>query len=158
MLVKTFSRTALSMIVLLPKRDNSLADLESTLSVDSLTSWTREGQGKEVIVSLPKFKISCRYTLNESLGAMGTPDAFAKNEADFSGMTGQKNLYIDAIIHKAFVALNEEGTEAAAATAVGSRDMSLPAIFSADHPFVFLIRHNPSKSILFIGRVVDPTT
>ena len=90
---------------------------------------------------------------------MGMKDAFG--DADFSGMTGERDLYISEVLHKAFVEVNEEGTEAAAATAVIMTRMSMvemgPIIFKADHPFIFLIRDNDSGSILFLGRVIDPT-
>ncbi|MCK5676622.1 MAG: serpin family protein, partial [Verrucomicrobia bacterium] len=78
-------------------------------------------------------------------------------QADFSGMTGTRDLYIGAIVHKAFIEVNEEGTEAAAATAVGMRATSMPPMFIADHPFLFLIRENSTGTILFIGRVTDPS-
>ena len=89
---------------------------------------------------------------------MGMPDAFT-TKADFSGMTGNKELFISAVVHKAFVDVNEEGTEAAAATAVTMRMTAVstpPPAFRADHPFLFMVRHNPSGSILFMGRVVNP--
>ena len=91
---------------------------------------------------------------------MGMPDAFDLAKADFSGMTGTKELFISAVLHKAFVEVNEEGTEAAAATGVVIGLKSKPApppVFRADHPFVFMIRDNATGSILFIGRVADPT-
>jgi serpin B len=91
---------------------------------------------------------------------MGMPDAFNLDKADFSGMTGSKDLFISDVLHKAFVEVNEEGTEAAAATGVIMRVTSMPApppVFRADHPFVFVIQDNHTGSILFVGRVVDPT-
>ena len=90
---------------------------------------------------------------------MGMPDAFDPDRADFSAMVGKKELYISAVIHKAFVEVNEEGTEAAAATGVVVGVTSVapsPPIFKADHPFVFFIRDNSSQSILFFGRVLNP--
>jgi len=90
---------------------------------------------------------------------MGMPDAFSLPPADFSGMTGTKELFISKVIHKAYVEVNEEGTEAAAATAVVMlKSVAVqPLEFKADHPFIFLIRENQTESILFIGRIVDPT-
>jgi len=149
----------LSMIVLLPKNLDGLVQLESTLSVKNLTTWMDLLREREILVFLPKFKMSSQFSLDKMLASMGMHDAFT-GKADFSGMTGKKDLYISAVIHKAFVDVNEEGTEAAAATAVAMRLLSMPApppVFKADHPFIFLIRHNPSESILFLGRVVDPT-
>jgi len=92
------------------------------------------------------------------LKSLGMTDAFALPPADFSGMTGRKDLYISAVIHKAFVEVNEEGTEAAAATAVVMTRASMggPPVFRADHPFIFLIRDIRSGSILFLGRVANP--
>jgi serpin B len=104
-----------------------------------------------------------QFELQETLGAMGMAQAFGA-QADFSGMTGSRDFAISAVIHKAFVDVNEEGTEAAAATAVVMMEMAErrppqppPIVFRADHPFVFLIRDNRSGGILFMGRVTDPT-
>jgi serpin B len=91
---------------------------------------------------------------------MGMPDAFDPNRADFSAMIGKKELFISAVIHKAFVEVNEEGTEAAAATGVVVGVTSIappPPTFKADHPFVFFIRDNATRSILFLGRVLNPS-
>ena len=92
---------------------------------------------------------------------MGMPRAFTPGEADFSGMSSEEELFLSAVIHKAFVDVNEEGTEAAAATgiAVGATAFEVPeepAVFRADHPFLFLIRDNRTGSLLFLGRLVDP--
>ena len=89
---------------------------------------------------------------------MGMPDAFS-SKADFSGMTGTRDLFISAVVHKAYVDVNEKGTEAAAATGVGMRLTSVappPPVFRANHPFIFLIRDNLTDSILFMGRLVNP--
>ena len=149
----------LSMIVLLPKKVDGLAQLEAALSVNNLTTWMDLLREREILVFLPKYKMSSQFSLGQTLASMGMSDAFT-GKADFSGMTGNKDLYISALIHKAFVDVNEEGTEAAAATAVAMGFLSMPVpppIFRADHPFIFLIRHNPSESILFLGKVVNPT-
>jgi len=94
--------------------------------------------------------------LGDTLAAMGMPLAFTE-QADFSGMTGTRDLFIGAIVHKAFVEVNEEGTEATAATGVGMKLTSMPPQFTANHPFLFLIRENSNGTILFIGRVADPS-
>jgi serpin B len=99
--------------------------------------------------------------MSSLLAKMGMPLAFDAERADFSGISTQEKLYISAVLHKAFVDLNEEGTEAAAATAVVVKSRAMlrpepPAVFRADHPFLFLIRHNPTGSILFLGRVANP--
>ena len=104
-------------------------------------------------MTLPKFKMTSEFMLKDVLSEMGMPMAFDAAKADFSGMTTASKLFISDVVHKAFVDVNEEGTEAAAATAVVMEYMSLPlpATFRADHPFVFLIRDNRTGSILFLG-------
>ena len=102
------------------------------------------------------------FELGGTLSAMGMPDAFKKARADFSGMTGKRDFWIGAAVHKAYIDVNEEGTEAAAATGIVMQTMAMavqrpPIVFRADHPFVFLIRDNRSGGILFMGRVTDPT-
>ena len=158
MLELPYAGDELSMIVLLPRKTGGIGALESELSAAKLAEWVSALQKREVVVSLPKFKLSCEFGLKETLTAMGMPAAF-NGGADFSGMSGTRSLSISAVIHKAFVDVNEEGTEAAAATAiVVGRAMVVPVTaFHADHPFVFLIRDKHSGSILFLGRVTDPT-
>ena len=110
-------------------------------------------------VIMPKFKYDSSFQLNETLRDLGMRDAFSAGAADFSGMTGTRELYIGAVVHKAYVAVDEAGTEAAAATAVLMPTMAMPAQpveMTIDRPFVFLIRDSMTGSILFIGRVVDP--
>jgi serpin B len=151
---------ALSMIVLLPRADDGLKALEEKLTGENLKRWTGAATHKRVEVQLPRFKSTSQFELSKTLGALGMTDAFT-GAADFSGMTGNRDFFISAIIHKAFVDVNEKGTEAAAATAVVMRLTAMPSPeppveFKADHPFVFLIRDNPSGAILFLGRVTNP--
>jgi len=150
----------LSMIILLPKRGDGLAEFEKTLTLKNLSQWLAKLHKRKVIVSVPKFKMTSQFRLAEVLKSMGMTDAFVPDVADFSGMNGKRDLFIWAVIHKAYVDVNEEGTEAAAATAVVVGITSVgPAripVFRADHPFLFLIRDNHSGSILFIGRVMNP--
>jgi serpin B len=150
----------LAMIVLLPKKVDGLLELEAALTVQNLENWMASLWDTKVRVFLPQLKISHGFQLNDALVSMGMVDAFDRSKADFSGVDGVENrLYITAALHKAFVDVNEEGTEAAAATAVVMtlKAMPLPTpIFRADHPFVFLIRENSTGSILFLGRVVNP--
>ncbi len=150
----------LSMIVLLPNRIDGLAELEEALTVENLGKWTSRLWERDVQVFLPRFKMTSQFRLDGALISLGMIDAFDGDRADFSGMDGRARwLYISAVIHKAFVDVNEEGTEAAAATAVVMRALCVPpppATFRADHPFVFLIRENLTGSILFLGRVVNP--
>ncbi len=139
----------LSMIVLLPNRGEKFPILGS----ETLSSL--DFQEQEVMVQLPRFKIESTFRLSDTLAAMGMPLAFSY-QADLSGMDGSHQLFIGAVVHKAFVEVNEEGTEAAAATAIGIRATSMPPMFEANHPFLFLIRENSSGTILFIGRVANP--
>jgi serpin B len=148
----------LSMFLLLPRENDGLAKLEESLAVEFLDNWTKALAENEVDVFLPRFELTFPFRLDDTLKTMGMIDAFS-GKADFSGMDGSKELFIGAILHKAFVTVNEKGTEAAAATAVAMQTKALafqPIIFRADHPFVFLIRENRTGSILFMGRVMDP--
>jgi serpin B len=155
----------LSMFVFLPKDMDGLPAFEQSLTASSARQWLSRLQPvSRVIVTFPKFKVTEQLELGSTLGAMGMPSAFARNAADFSGMTGNRELFLSAVIHKAFIDVNEVGTEAAAATAVAMVGMAMrapdptpPPEFRADHPFVFLIRDNRSGGILFMGRVSDPT-
>ena len=149
----------LSMLIILPK-DDDLGAMEESLSSKGLSDLEGMLSREEVDVYLPKFKFETEYSMSADLAAMGMPTAFGEN-ADFSGMTGKKDLYISQVIHKAFVDVNEEGTEAAAATAVrmGMTSMverKIRKVFKADHPFIFLIHDNETGNILFVGRVSNP--
>ena len=150
----------ISMTILLPKEVDGIRKLEAELSADAIDRWLRELRHQDVLVFLPRFKTTCRFQLNDTLVEMGMRDAFDIVRANFAGMDGRPdNLYISAAIHKAFMEVNEEGTEAAAATAVVMTERAMPArppTFRADHPFVFLIREIRTGSILFAGRISDP--
>jgi len=161
-----YKSNELSMIVFLPGEVNGLAALEKSLTAASTRQWFGKLRPvPEVIVTIPKFKVTQQIDLAATLSAMGMPLAFDKFTADFSAMTGNPDLFISAVIHKAFIDVNEAGTEAAAATAVvmmetmalPPRPHAQPLVFRADHPFLYLIRDNHSGSILFMGRVTDPT-
>jgi serpin B len=148
----------LSMIVLLPTKRNDLKSLEKNLNSANFTRWTREGNEQKVKVFLPRFAMASNFLLRETLSAMGMDDAFS-DKADFSGITSKEELYISEVIHKAYVKVDEKGSEAVAATAVVKRGLYLPeppVVFRADHPFIFMIRDTYSGSILFIGRVIKP--
>jgi serine protease inhibitor len=149
---------SVSMIVLLPWERDGLADLEAALTGDNLAGWTGHLQEREVLVYFPRLKMSQGFRLENALTSLGMGDAFGA--ADFSGMDGSKGLFISAVLHKAYIDLDEEGTEAAAATAVAvARSLGpRPPTFRADHPFVFLIRENSTGSILFLGRVANPAS
>jgi serpin B len=148
----------LSMIVLLPKQTDGVKNLEKQLNTFTLKDWMSGLRKREVMVFFPRFKMTSEFELAKVLSEMGMPDAFTP-KADFSGMTGNRDLCISAIVHKAYVDINEEGTEAAAATGVVMKITSIeapPPVFKADHPFIFLIRDNHSGSILFMGRTENP--
>ena len=123
--------------------------------------------GEWVDVYLPKFKFELKYRMNDHLKQMGMPKALTPGEADFGNIkqSGATDLYIKYVIHQSFVEVNEEGTEAAAATAVIMADESVgsggpepePVTFRADHPFIFFIEHKETGQILFMGKVEDPT-
>lgn len=149
-----------SMVVLLPRPGRGLARLEQDLTRDALAGWLDKARPREVVVTIPRFKLTGQFSLADTLRAMGMEDAFS-GTADFSGMTGKRDLFISAVVHKAFVAVDEEGTEAAAATGVVMKLTSMapptqPVVFRADRPFVFLIRDRVSGAILFMGRLADP--
>jgi serpin B len=146
---------SLSMVVLLPKKVTGLADIEKKMSAAVLSRWISGLTSHEVVVELPRFEVTSFTGLSEQLKAMGMKTAFSPG-ADFSGMA--PNLFIGEAFHKAYVSVNEKGTEAAAATAIlmvranGGKKYS----FRADHPFLFAIRDDRTGAVLFIGRVVDP--
>jgi serine protease inhibitor len=151
----------LSMVILLPREPNGLSAIEAMLDPQKLEGWLGSARRRKVNVFLPKFKLEEQFELGKVLGALGMVDAFSER-ADFSGMDGRRDLLISAVIHKAFVDVNEQGTEAAAATAVVVLGMAVMRpepipVVRADHPFIFLIRDNRSGSILFLGRVTDPS-
>jgi serine protease inhibitor len=148
----------LSMVVILPERADGLSDLEAGLTPEKLDSWLSGIAQREVQVFLPRFKVTWgTFELNTPLVSLGMGRAFGP-EADFSGMDGTKTFFIGPVLHKAFIEVNEEGTEAAAATAVTMARSAFqePLIFRADHPFLFVIRENSTGSILFFGRIQDP--
>lgn len=154
----------LSMVILLPKdiedESTGLKKIEKQITLEKLLEWTKRENLEfiDVHVKLPRFKIEESYTLNSNLGRLGVQDLFSSSKADLSGMSGSRDLFISKIVHKSFVEVNEEGTEAAAATGgIATFCMLLPEEeFTVDHPFIFFIRHNPTSNVLFLGRVCSP--
>ena len=150
-----------SMLVLLPgKTPGAMKKLEKSLSSERLSQWREKLSSVRVDLSLPRFSITWgAEPLSRHLVALGMSDAFSE-KADFSGMTGGEPLSLSDVVHKAFVDVNEEGTEAAAATGAiataAGFDRPRSIVFRADRPFLFLIQDNPTGSILFMGRVVKP--
>lgn len=151
---------SLSMLVLLPKSAEGLNDLEASLSVETLDAATSGLRPKRVELSLPRFSSTVEFDFRDALSEMGMPLAFQAGKADFSGITGSPDFSISGVIHKAFIEVDEKGTEAAAATAaVAVRSAAVltdEIIFRADRPFLHLIRDNQTGAILFIGRVSRP--
>lgn len=149
-----------SMVILLPDA-GSLEQFEETLTADQVSRIVSELRPKQVQLSLPKFTYESTFSLAEVLAAMGMPDAVDPDRADFSGISGRRDLYISDVVHKAIVAVNEKGTEAAAATGVVVGTTSMPVVdvtLTIDHPFIFLIRDVKTDTILFLGRVLNPST
>jgi serpin B len=150
----------LGMVVILPRRVGGLAALEKSLNVEKLSTMLAGLNAQEVNVQLPKFKLTESLELSKLLSEMGMPLAFS-DEADFSGMAERRDIFFSNVIHKAYLDVDESGTEAAAATGIAmvvsaARFRSKPFVFRADHPFLFLIRDRRTGIILFIGRVVNP--
>lgn len=157
----------LSMIILLPSRieyvpdteHNDVYDLEQKLTPENLRAWLKmldEKNLHKTSVRLPRFTTASRFDLVDKLKSLGMTSAFS-GAADFSGMDGTKNLYLSDVFHQALVEVNESGTEATAMTFTMAASKSMDDRFIADHPFIFLIRDNGSGSILFLGRIIDPT-
>ncbi len=162
-----YSGTDLSMIILLPEIEHpspdvaqpGLPDLEQKLTADNLRSWLAkldQANPHKTEVALPRFTTAQSFNLVKELQSLGMTTAF-NGAADFSGMEATTNLFISDVIHKAFVEVNESGTEAAAVTLTIAASKSMSGRFIVDHPFIFLIRENGSGTILFLGRIIDPT-
>ncbi|XP_022098745.1 leukocyte elastase inhibitor-like [Acanthaster planci] len=160
-----YIKKEVSMFIVLPDQVNGLADVQKKLSQEKIEEWVTEARrmrdSPTVIVSLPKFSLEQNFVLNDVLREMGMVDPFRAGKADFSGMTGDKDLFISQVIHKAFLDVNEEGSEAAAATAVVmapgcALSMMKPLEFKADHPFLIFIYDNKSQAVLFMGQLCRP--
>jgi serpin B len=147
-----------AMDIIMPDEGN-FQNLESALDPGRLNTILNSMQSTPIALGLPKFTFTTNFSLSDQLKSLGMADAFS-DHADFSGMTGNRDLFISDVIHKAFVAVDEKGTEAAAATAVMIAGMSAPlqdkVQLVIDHPFIFIIRDLKSGQILFVGRVLNP--
>jgi len=148
------------MQLILPNERTGVFDLETKLAeVDLQTLFSENKRNVKVDLSLPRFKLSHSLALSDSLQQMGMADMFS-GKADLSGITGSQGLYVSSVVQKVFVEVNEEGSEAAAATGAVVMMRSMPApnkMFNVDHPFIFLIRDKLTGMVLFKGRVVDPS-
>ena len=154
-----YAGTPIAFDVILPKMDDGISALDTSIDPARLAEWLGAVQTRTVEVALPKFRAESEFSLAKTLSRMGMPTAFS-GDADFSGIDGRKDLVISAVTHKAFVDVTEEGTEAAAATGIAvtriAAVVSPRTVFRADHPFLFLIRDTKSGAILFEGRVMNP--
>lgn len=157
-----YAGSELSLAVILPRKKDGLPALERSLAAPSLAEWlSRLRREHDVTVELPRFTIAWHGVLRDALALLGMADAFRLPPADLSGMTGKLGLFIGEVIHKTRIDVTEEGTEAAAATALTAPEAAPPGadeplVFRADHPFLFLLRDRRSGSILFLGRLMDP--
>jgi serpin B len=149
----------LSMIILLPD-DDEFSKFEDSLDSDKVADIIESFDNREIILTMPRFEYESSFSLKGILSDMGMPVAFS-GEADFSGMTGRTDLGISDVVHKAFVSVDENGTEAAAATAVimaaAAPQPDEPITLTLDRPFIFFIRDIQTGAVLFVGRVVDPS-
>uniref|UniRef100_A0A8K9Y6C4 Serpin domain-containing protein n=1 Tax=Oncorhynchus mykiss TaxID=8022 RepID=A0A8K9Y6C4_ONCMY len=157
--------SALAMVYLGAKGDTAeqMAKLERELTPERIHKWTKRqkmGTRTKVQVSIPKFKLQEDYQLNTPLASLGMVDVFDQGRADLSGMSAamEEEVYLSTVAHKAFVDVNERGTEAGASTGAEGKmyGFSNMHYFTADHPFIFFIRHNQTQSILFLGRFSSP--
>jgi serpin B len=151
------------MVIILPDHSvSSLGNLESRFTANHLINVHKEFgmRTQEVNIWLPRFKLEETLELNQALSKLGIVDLFSMDRADLSGMDGTKELFVSKVLHTAFIEVNEEGSEAAAATAVMvkrcKRAESKSFDFRADHPFLFFIRHTATNALLFVGRVMKP--
>jgi serpin B len=147
----------LMMTLILPSSRNGLSSVEHKLTYDIMSIMPTTLHNSSIDVYIPKFSLRCEYNLVEILTQMGMKDLFVSEVADLSGITGTRDLHISHVMHQAFIDVNENGSEAAAATAVVVNERSMTRRFRADHPFVFYITDKKTRSIIFLGRYVSPT-
>ena len=148
-----YSSGEMSMTILLPD-EGTFGEFEDSLNAQVLDRIVDDIEIGHITLTMPLFELESEFSLDQTLSEMGMPDAFGA-EADFSGMTGTRELWVSKVVHKAFVSVDEEGTEAAAATAVVVLE-SEPTLVTVDRPFIFLIRDRATGAVLFLGRVMNP--
>ncbi len=158
-----YGRGAWSMVVLLPPEGRTPAELAAELDPATWSDWVDGAREADMVVQIPRFRLEWERALNEPLAAMGMDEAFDPNRSDFSRLVEEsaaipgEDLYVSLVKQKTFIEVDEEGTEAAAATSVTVGVVSMPPTFRVDRPFLFAIRERFSGTILFIGQVTDPT-
>jgi serpin B len=151
---------AMSMVVVIPD-EGSFESFEAALDAEGVNDVLDALGDQNVALTMPKFEYDTSYQMAQTLAKMGMPAAFSPEEANFSGIDGSRDLFIQKVIHKAYVSVDEKGTEAAAATGVSVGVTSAPAEpiqVEIDHPFLFLIRDIESGTLLFVGRVLNPSS
>ncbi|XP_053101291.1 serpin B5 isoform X2 [Hemicordylus capensis] len=150
----------LSMVILLPNDISDLKQVEQAMTFKNLACWTTSENMKECNVEMyiPRFKLEDSFDLNITLKALGMVNVFDKSKADLSGLSLSHHLFLSKVMHKAYLEVNEVGTEAAAATGavVSTRSLVSHELFMVDHPFLFLIKHNPTNTLLFLGKLCCP--
>ncbi|XP_031214241.1 serpin B6-like isoform X2 [Mastomys coucha] len=148
----------LNMIIMLPDEHVELKMVEKEITYKKFIEWTRldKMEEEEVEVFLPKFKLEENYDMKDVLCKLGMTDAFVEDRADFSGIASKEGLFLSKVIHKSFVEVNEEGTEAAAATAANIGLRCMVPYFCANRPFLFFIQHSKTHGIVFCGRFSSP--
>ncbi|PIS30093.1 hypothetical protein COT42_03685 [Candidatus Saganbacteria bacterium CG08_land_8_20_14_0_20_45_16] len=159
-----YKNDELSMLVILPREKKGLSQIETIFNASSWVKWLSGLQSELVAVSLPKFKLTDSFELREPLADLGIKDVFSQSAANLTKMSNEREIFFSAVIHKTYIDVDEEGTEATAVTVAmmvaGAHAMPgkplEPKVFKADHPFLFVIRHNKEGTILFIGRMVNP--
>ena len=153
-----FNGDAVSMVILLPNSvDVSLNEIKKNLSTEIISSINFDAE--DVMLIMPKFRLESSYQLNDILKRLNVGDLFIPGESDMSGIDGSRNLYVSKALHKAVIEVNEEGSEASAATSIAVKARkAINFLVNIDHPFLFFIRDNKSGIILFSGQVVDPQT
>jgi serpin B len=151
----TYNGGRASMVILLPA-PGTFEAFEAGLDSATLDEVVGRLQPTDLEIYVPKFKYAAELSLAETLAGMGMPSAFDAGAADFSGMDGRRDLVVTGVIHKAYVAVDEKGTEAAAATGLVVGATSMPQTVAVDRPFIYLIRDRETGTVLFMGRVVNP--
>jgi serpin B len=154
-----FKGKDLSLVVAVPDDPDGLPALEASLTATALADAIDHAQTptEDILITLPKFKLAQNQDLIQTLQALGVNAAFVADAADFSGIDGARDLFVQTVVHDAMISVDEQGAEAAAATGIGVGDASLPPALAADHSFLFVLYDHVTGSILFMGRVLDPT-
>ncbi|MDH7603767.1 MAG: serpin family protein [Melioribacter sp.] len=151
-----YGNSSFNMMIILPSLNKKVDDVISMMNTDNFDFIKNKFVKKEITIMLPKFKLEYTKTLNDALMNLGMKDAFMPERANFSKISRLKNLFISEVIHKTFIEVNEEGTEAAAVTSIGVGVTSIGNYFKVDRPFLFLIYEKNTNTILFIGKVINP--